>query len=606
MLLKNRLPNFIGLSLISIAVLLFQISLTRIFSLILFSNYAFMIISTAMFGLGLSGVLLAVFPGILKKFKIENLLLFCCIAFSGTVLVSFIVINKIPLQMANLKEIKNLFALGIYYIALIIPFSFSGIVIAGLFTTYYEEIPKLYFWDLLGAGFGCLLTVPLFVKFGGLGTLYIVSCLGLLAGIIFSFKTSTISKIISPLLIITWIIIFPFWKKLKINVHEQKRSYRYDLKHNRIEYSKWSSLSKIDIAPGTKQFFKRLWIDGGTNESALISFDGKYKTDYLGGMDRLLIAIPYIFKQTPDVAIIGSSGGREVLLALNHDPNHITAIEMDPTICEVVSKTYADFIGNIFNDPRVSLVCDEGRSFLKRSKKQYDIIHQVNNFTPIAMASGAINLSESYLLTYEAFEEYLNRLKDDGILVLNRHNTFKIFLLAHKVLTEKGLDPKNHLIVIEGEDVINNGFYMKKTPFTPFEIQEILNLAKNINLKPLYYPGLNDKTNWYIRFINSNKKNSFYKMKGLNLVPPTDDKPFFEHIGAFGRIDRNDPQMPKGLFWIDDQKKIKRHFAIEDMILLMVFIEATFFSILFIFGPLFIFSKRGIKSITELKVMGYF
>ena len=600
----NRTENFIGIFLISLAVLLFEISLTRLFSFILFSNYAFMIISTALFGFGLSGVLLSVFPNFLKTVKIQRILFVSSVLFSLSVLGSFLVINYVPLQMSDFTNVRNLIGLGVWYVSLIIPFCFAGLIIAALFSLYTQDISKLYFFDLVGAGIGCVLTVPFFVRFGALGTLYIVALLGIVAGMVFTWRTSKLTRYGSPVVIAVFVLMFPSWMKLEIQVHDNKRSYKADQQGKVLEYSKWSSLSKIDIAPGPLPYFKRLWIDGGTNESALISFDGTFHTDYVNGMNGMIIAIPYLIKKSPDVAIIGSSGGREVLLALNNDPRHVTAIEMDPAICDVVSNTYSQYIGNIFKDPRVTLVCDEGRSFIKRSKVKFDIIQQINNFTPIAMASGAINLSESYLLTVEAFNEYLEHLKDDGMLVINRHNSFKLVIMARSVLERLGLDPKQHLVVIQGEDGLTNGFFLKKSPFRAEEVEEIRQLATGRAL--LYYPGMQDPKSWYVQVLTTPTPESFYHLKGLNLEVPTDNKPFFEHVGAVGRIDLSDPDMPPGLKWIDSIKKFKRTIPIEDLIMMVIFLEATFFAVFFILGPLVVFNNKGIQSVTEFKTLGFF
>lgn len=601
---SNRLENYIGIFLISLGVLLYEISLTRIFSLILFSNFSFMIISTALFGFGLSGVMLSVFPQFLKTVKAQRILFVSSVLFSLSVLGSFLVINYVPLQMSDFTNIKNIFGLAVWYLSLIVPFSFAGLIIAAILSLYTQEISKLYFFDLVGAGIGCVLTVPFFIRFGALGTLYIVALTGILAGMVFTWRTSKLTRYASPFVILGFLAIFPLWMKIEIQVHDNKRSYRSDQKSKAIEFSKWSSLSKIDIAPGPLPFFKRLWIDGGTNESALISFDGNYHTEYVNGMNVMVIAIPYLMKKNPDVAIIGSSGGREVLLALNNDPNHVTAIEMDPAICEIVSKTYSEYIGNIFKDPRVTLVCDEGRSFIKRSKEKFDIIQQINNFTPIAMASGAINLSESYLLTFEAFNDYLEHLKDDGMLVINRHNSFKIVIMAREVLEKRGLDPKQHIMVVQGEDGLTNGFFLKKTPFNAEEIATVKRLAAEKGI--LYYPGMEDQQSWYVQALNVASPQKFFNLKGLNLDVPTDNKPFFEHTGAIGKIDTTDKNMPLGLRWVDDHKKIKRIFPIEDVIMMVIFLEATVFSLFFILGPLYIFNRKGIRSVTEFKTLGFF
>lgn len=604
MISEKRLENFAGIFLISLGVLLFEISLTRLFSLVLFSNYAFMIISTALFGFGLSGVLLSVFPDFLKVVKIHRVLFVCSILFSLSVLGSFLVINYVPLQMSDFTNVKNIVGLGVWYVSLIVPFSFAGLIVAALFSLYTHEISKLYFFDLVGAGIGCVLTVPLFVRFGALGTLYVVALIGVVAGIVFTWRISKLTRYSSPVVIAGLVLLFPYWMKIEIQVHDNKRSYKADQQNKVIEFSKWSSLSKIDVAPGPRPYFKRLWIDGGTNESALISFDGTYHTDYVNGMNGMIIAIPYLLKKSPDVAIIGSSGGREVLLALNNDPNHVTAIEMDPAICEVVSKTYSEYIGNIFKDPRVTLVCDEGRSFIKRSKDKFDIIQQINNFTPIAMASGAINLSESYLLTAEAFHEYLEHLKDDGMLVINRHNSLKVVILARQVLEKLGLDPKRHIVVIQGDDGLTDGFFLKRTPFKAGEIASIRQLATGRVF--LYYPGMTDLKNWYVRALTTATPQTFYDLQGLNLEVPTDNKPFFEHVGSVGRIDLSDPDIPLGLKWIDEIKKLKRTVPIEDMIMMVIFLEATFFSVFFILAPLYVFNRKGIRSVTEFKTMGFF
>ena len=64
---NSNFPLYIGIFFFSISVLLFELSLTRVFSIIQWNYLAFMIISIAFLGYGASGTFLSVFPGILKK-----------------------------------------------------------------------------------------------------------------------------------------------------------------------------------------------------------------------------------------------------------------------------------------------------------------------------------------------------------------------------------------------------------------------------------------------------------------------------------------------------------------------------------------------------------
>src|SRR6185295_15691545 len=124
----------------------------------------------------------------------------------------------------------------------------------------------------------------------------------------------------------------------------------------------------------------------------------------------------------------------DVLNALSFGVPRIIAIEMDPLMVKIVQGKYSELIGRIFQLPPVQLINDEGRSFLRRSKEQFDIIQTVHNCSPMALATGAFNLSESYLFTKEAFHEYWQRLNPGGMLAINRGGILRAAPIASVVL----------------------------------------------------------------------------------------------------------------------------------------------------------------------------
>lgn len=583
---------FIGLFTISLATMVFELALVKLFSVVLFSNYAFMIISTALFGFGFSGVFSTVFPKLRNRYLSTNGLALFCSLFSASSLAAFFIINSVPLHLGEINKPVQMLYLAVYYITLTVPFFFSGMAIVTVFTMYAKKISTLYFFDLTGAAMGCVLIIPLFKYFGAAVVFFVVMGLGVFAALLFNdFKSKKI-LVAGTTLLLAIAFVLPALKTFTIKVHDFKRSYKDDLESGNIEYSRWSALSKIDIALAPESGWKRLWIDGGTNESALVEFDGHYGSYRVNLLNKLSIAIPHRIKKDADVAIIGSSGGREVLIALNNKPHSIDAIEMDPTIAEIVTQTYGEYIGGIFNDPRVTFVCDEGRSYIKRSTKQYDIIQQVNNFTPIAMASGAINVSESYLLTLDALEDYWRHLKPDGMIVFNRHNSFKIAVMAQEFLRGKKLEPSESIVVIEAEDKLNNSVYIKKSAFTAAEMSQIVEYSRESNCSVLYSRDIHDETNWYVQLLQKGEGKRFQALVGVNLEVPTDNRPFFEHVERWGKIDTADPYMPRDLLWIDGIKKLGNRISTADLTFVVLLIEASIFSVLFIFVPLW-FRKRN-------------
>ena len=155
----------------------------------------------------------------------------------------------------------------------------------------------------------------------------------------------------------------------------------------------------------------------------------------------------YVGKEHPKVLIIGSGAGREVLEALYFGASSITAVEINPIINDIVTKRMREHWGGLFEQPEVRLVTEDGRSFVRRSKEKYDAIISVNTMSYAALASGALTLSESYIMTREAFEDYWNHLTPNGTLLVTRLIQIpKLFATTREMFDHLGLgSPADHL-----------------------------------------------------------------------------------------------------------------------------------------------------------------
>jgi spermidine synthase len=93
----------------------------------------------------------------------------------------------------------------------------------------------------------------------------------------------------------------------------------------------------------------------------------------------------------------------------------VTGVEINPIIVDdLMMNRYLAFTGGLFTSPRVRIVTADARSLLERTHEQYDVIQENAVDTWAAVSGGGFTLSESYLYTVEAFEQYLRRLRPGG------------------------------------------------------------------------------------------------------------------------------------------------------------------------------------------------
>jgi hypothetical protein len=597
----NRMTwYYLGIGTISGATLLLEVTMTRIFSVAFFNHYAFLIISTALFGFGFSGVFLSVLQA-LNKFDVNKLLAFFSTCFALSTIFTLEIVVRVPLRFGSLKEQSiQLLYLSVYYLALAIPFFFSGLVIALLLSRIPEKVNKLYFSDLTGAGIGCFLIMPLVPALGASGTVIVVALLGIIAAACFGKLIGRYAVAISLILLIGISLLLPYREThFRVQVHEMKRSFNMQEYQGEIEFTRWGPISRIDVAKFG--FDKIIWIDGGSNQSFMKPFDGNVAALAQNEVIKSLAGIVYRLVERPDVLVVGPAGGEEILYALSWDPNSIIGVELDPVICNIMQHKYRDFSGGIYNQPNVKLINDEGRSYIRRSQQKFDIIQQINNASPVAIASGAINVSETYLITVEAFHDYLDHLKAGGYIFIRRWGAIRLAVVAAQALRERGVEHPEEQIIIRYDNLHKIGggqFYLKNGTFTEKELaifREEQNLLlfgpKALNIQhpdyEKYYRLIADPDGW-----------KMYDAMGISMFPVNDDKPFFNHFNKFGHFSQE--TIPT------EFQPIFEKYHTSDLSLLVILGEAAVLSLLFILLPLYLFRRSGLRSRGKFQLLLYF
>jgi len=258
----------------------------------------------------------------------------------------------------------------LYYLVISTPFFCSGLALALLFTRGSRSVNRLYAFDLIGAGLGCAAIALVMPAFGGSGSVVVAAALGLLSAVVFGFReTRGLALAAAALCAIVFASAFFAERLLPISITPNKL-----LNIQKPIYTAWNTFSRIDVyerqpnvetkAPGTRRFI----FDAGTAGTGL----NDLRPDVRAYLSRrtddagYTSGIAYVGKQRPKILIIGSGGGQQVLDALHFGARDITAVEINPIINEVVTSRMRDYWGNLFNQPEVHLVTEEGRSYVRR------------------------------------------------------------------------------------------------------------------------------------------------------------------------------------------------------------------------------------------------
>ena len=116
-----------------------------------------------------------------------------------------------------------------------------------------------------------------------------------------------------------------------------------------------------------------------------------------------------------DVLIIGAGSGNDVRAALMQGAGRVDAVEIDPVLYGIGKADHPD---RPYDDPRVRVHLDDGRSFVRKTDRKYDLVVYAL-VDSLVLHSGYSSLRlESFLFTEGAFRDIKARLKPGGVFVM--------------------------------------------------------------------------------------------------------------------------------------------------------------------------------------------
>ena len=285
-------------------------------------------------------------------------------------------------------------------------------------------------------------------------------------------------------------------------------------------------------------------------------------------------------------------------------------MELDPLIVKIVTGRFADYTGNIYLRPNVQLINEEGRSFVRRSEQKFDIIQEKNNSHPMAVASGALNLSETYLLTKEAFNEYLDHLNPGGFLTIERHGCVRLLNLAIEVLKERNVAEYWKYCAVLFDDERNQVFLLKNGEFTEAELDYLDRYVKWSKGRILYSPRIREtENNIFTALMREDQREDIVRNAPFHLEAPTDDKPFMEHFYRISAL--WDPSINRNTirpFWENAylSRFVTGEAIYSDLSLYLILGEALLLSTVFILFPLFKLKRGGLALRGSWRLLCYY
>jgi spermidine synthase len=587
---------YLSLLFLSAATLAFEVALTRLFALAHGYHFAFMAVSLALLGAGASGTFLSLRPP--THLALRRWLGISTLFFTLTAPASYLLVNHIPFDAYRIAwERIQLLWLTFYYLALTVPFFFSGLAVGAALVALPGEAHRLYAANLFGSGLGPPLALLALATVGGPGTVFGVAWLGSMAFLTLSWhhpNTSQASEVTRRLVrraascglaVACGLFFFftPPWADIRLTPY-QSLSQALLYPGSRVVFQKWNAFSRVDViesqgirsAPGLSMAYPGgpppqvgLTIDG--QNLSPITLQSSSQAEFAGYLPP---ALAYQLRPAADALIIEPGGGLAVLTALWGGAGAVTVVQGNPAVVGAVE----DWGGDLYSDPRVTVVVDDARSYLHRESHRFDlvILPLTDSFRPVT--AGAYALGEEYRYTVEAFVELQDHLAPDGLLVAERWTqlppteSLRLWGVAVKALQENGVDDVGaHLAALRSfqTSLVIAG----RTPFDADELDLIHDFAaarqydliwspalrsvEGLDLERIGEPALSSRETEAVQAMGINRYNvvsgapyfrafanlaaapdtsGFYASYPYAVAPSTDDRPFFFHFFKWRQI----------------------------------------------------------------------
>lgn len=564
--LRAGVRTFAGLFLVTLSTLTYQLLLTRTFSVTMYYHFAFVAISVTMFGMAVGAIAVYLRPRLFVSERVARHLAIGSVLFAVTIVLSYLTHLAIPFVIE--PSAVSVYALGLTYVALSVPFVMSGIVVSLALTRFTYQVGPLYAADLTGAALGCLVVGPL-LRLADAPTAVLASA-GVASGaaVLFAAERSPNGRAMSSRLrrvcvtLTALLIVATMANGLaaRRNAGWLRLMWVKGQYEARPLIERWNSFSRIRVIGDPNRVIK----PSGWGLSATLpaekrarelhldidSYAGTELTAYNGDPETVshlkydVTNVAHYLRPNSRVVVVGTGGGRDVLSALIFNQREVTGVEINESIIDLVNRRFGDFTGHLDRDPRVRFVNDEARSYITRLNDHVDLIQISLIDTWAATASGAFVLTENSLYTTNAWRTFLDHLAPRGILSVSRWyyadrpgEVYRLATLASTVLMQRGVTrPGDHYAIVRARPAAaGNGpdgvgtMLLSRDPLSAQDLDALEAVASRLQFEIVQSPR-HSADDTFAAIASGSRLADAIAAHPLNIAAPTDDTPFFFHM----------------------------------------------------------------------------
>ncbi len=506
--------QYLALVLVSGSILAYELFVMRVFACSGWSHFGSLVISIVMLGFGIFSTLFC----IRKDFFQARISLWIQIAlylFGPAMMISNSLAQQVRFNPIFLVSDPNQkYFLASYFLIYLLPFFLGAMFLGLVFFIKRDQFGKAYFANMAGSAAG---GAAIFLAMYHLSTerLLIIPILLWLSGTFFWFQgtgrgwkpyaIAMLSAVvsISGALWLDQVQISEF--KAVSYARQFPDSRRVSHRNSPFGLLEIYSSSYFHFAPGLsdnammyldempRDAFLGMYIDGDGPMGIMKKMTGK-EVEYF---KFLPMNMPFLLKSDPEVLVIQLGGGISTRLALSAGARGVTVAEGNPLIFETFQQDpiVSEFTGRILDDPKVRLVENDGRIYVRQAKERFDVIDiSLADSTGLSSAGGS-SIQEKFTYTSETFRDCIGALSDDGILsvtVWNKEDPPKSTLKLAATMADaaSNFGPMGDRFFAAQNYLSTFTVLYKRDGFSAAQIRVLLDYCKRMSFEPVFYPGI--------------------------------------------------------------------------------------------------------------------
>jgi len=519
----------LGLSALSLSTILFEVALTRISSVLLYSHLTAVVIAACLAAVGVGAAWArrrlppeaSPDPGFLARAASWT---------AGSGLVALVAVVKSPA--------------GFYLCLFTIPFFFFGAFAGAVYAL--AGAPRLtYAADLAGGAAGALLAVLLLRRLGEIdAALAAVVLMSVGAFIVGSSLRSRppLWLVASPVLLVAnlalpapLLAIDPF-ADFGFRPHLVRQTQD---RGGRVLATAHDAYARTDIVATDEPWVRYLFTDR-MHTARAVRWDGRSPRFADPEAERLARLKGLAFRAlAPErVLVLGAGGGFDVALALQAGARSVDAVEINGAMI-AFTRSLGAFAGNVYDRPEVRVHEAEARRFVRSAPDKWDLISLSLLETDPATVRASAGY-QSWVFTIEAVDEYLARLRPGGILAIVQNTESleeKTVATVLAALARRGLgtaEAFGRIVVLALPLGEANPFarlvLVSREALEPMRREEIAGAARETGIVTRFLSGVASSEPYVSLASGATPPPVWIRRNADRLDPPTDDAPFFYDV----------------------------------------------------------------------------